>query len=70
MATRLDKLTKDDVILYDDGTLDTVLTLDGHDFRYSDTSSYRDVATGELDLDAFLDDEFETMVEAIFLMEA
>jgi hypothetical protein len=36
------KLTWQDVSLSDDGTLDTVVEINGKEYRYSDTSKYRD----------------------------
>ncbi len=47
----------DDFTLIDDGTLDTVVeTPDGKEWRYSDTSYYRDKDTGALDFERFCKD--------------
>ena len=53
---------KDDVELIDDGTLDTVLKLDDREFRFSQdhVADYRS-KDGELDLDEFVEDEWETI---------
>lgn len=53
------------ITLLDDGTLDTVVELTcpdcGHvwEWRYSDTSGYRDENTGALDTDTFFSDVVE-----------
>ena len=49
----------EDCSLSDNGTLDTVICIGDREFIYSDTSDYRDDETGEMDLDAFLDDNFD-----------
>ncbi len=47
--------TPDDLTLLDDGTLDTVVELpDGTEWRYSDTSDYRDDDGGALDFEAWV----------------
>lgn len=57
--------TQDMVRLADDGTLDTVLTIGDEEFRFSDTSAYRD-DDGALDLDAVLEDEWDYMLETLW----
>ena len=57
---------REDVWLGDDGTMDTVLCLGDEELRFSDTSSYRDEETGELDLDALLDDEFDGIADEMY----
>jgi len=54
-----------DVELSDDGTLDTILRLDDVEMRYSQefTADYRDEETGDLDLDAMLDDVFDELAD-------
>ena len=48
--------THDDLMLIDDGTLDTVVMLpDGTEWRYSDTSAYRE-DSGVLDFEAWVED--------------
>ena len=48
--------TANDLTLLDDGTMDTVVELpDGTEWRYSDTSDYRDDA-GVLDFDTWAHD--------------
>ena len=44
-----------EVLLLDDGSLDTVISYKGQEFRFSDTANYRD-RTGTLDMAAFLAD--------------
>ncbi len=39
--------------LGDDGTLDTVIEVDGKEYRFGDTSEYQDPHTGELELWGF-----------------
>ena len=51
MLDRTKVYTANDLTLIDDGTLDTVVELpDGTEWRYSDTSDYRDIG-GMLDFD-------------------
>lgn len=52
---RGNRYAKKDVVLIDDGSLDTVFKVNGHTHRFSDTSDYRD-SDGVLNIDAFLDD--------------
>ena len=48
--------------LVDDGTLDTVIMFKGVDYRFSDTSEYRD-NNGSLDLCRFIEDYADEIVE-------
>ena len=48
--------------LVDDGTLDTVILFRGVDYRFSDTSDYRD-NQGNLDMCRFLEDYADEIVE-------
>ena len=49
-------LTTDQFTLLDDGTMDTVVKLPGgHEWRYLDTSDYRD-DSGTLDFDKWIED--------------
>ena len=57
--------SRDDVTLIDDGTMDTVLRIGDEEFRYTDTSDYRDEESGALDLTAFLDDYFDDMADTM-----
>jgi len=54
----------DDVTLGDDGSLDTVLMIDGEQCeRHEDASNYRDDDTGELDAEEFISDSMDDIVE-------
>jgi hypothetical protein len=53
------KLTWQDVSLSDDGTLDTVVEINGKEYRYSDTSEYRD-ADGD-----FSDERWQDFAEMV-----
>ena len=53
--------------LADDGTLDTVIIFRGAEFRFSDTSLYRD-QTGMLDMERFMDDHADSILEDYILM--
>ena len=55
-----------DITLGDDGSLDTVLYCDDEEFRYTDTSEYRDEKTGEFDLDSFLADNMDDIRETMY----
>ena len=49
--------TPDDLTLLDDGTMDTVVKLpDGTEWRYEDTSDYRDPDSGALDFEQWVED--------------
>lgn len=56
------------VRLYDDGTLDTVVTVGGVLVRFSPdyAAEWRDPDTGELDLKRFTDDNADELVDAYF----
>ena len=56
---------QDMIELYDDGTSDTVLSCGDELFRYSDTTSYRNEISGLLDLDSLIEDESDTILEAM-----
>lgn len=43
-----------DCYLLDDGTDDTVVTVDGTEVRFSDTADYRDEVTGGLTEEGFI----------------
>lgn len=64
------ELRAEDVILIDDGTLDTVFVVHrdgtGHEVRFSQDTAlpYRNRKTGELDEEAFISDHLEEMQEA------
>ncbi len=47
------KYSHDEFDLGDDGSLDTIITFRGQDFRYSDTSEYRD-DDGQFNMSQFL----------------
>lgn len=52
------EFTVDDFTLIDDGTMDTVVRLpNDEEWRYSDTSTYRDPDSGALDFARFVKDE-------------
>ena len=59
--------TVDDIELVDDGTMDTVIRVLDSEFRFSDTSDYRD-SDGTLDLVALFEDErlFRDMRERFY----
>ena len=61
-------IDQDEFQLCDDGTLDTVIMFRGAEFRFSDTSSYRD-QTGLLDMQRFLADHAEYILEQSTLEE-
>ena len=71
MESRLDDLRllfcpeKDDFYLADDGTMDTIIEIGDEQYRFDAeyASSYRDEETGELDLESFMDDNFDDMRE-------
>lgn len=59
------------ITLYDDGTLDTCFLVrlpDGHEalvrYHHETAAPYRDSKTGELDMEAFLEDWEDDMYEA------
>lgn len=56
----------DDVELLDDGTMDTVLRIDDQEFRYSDSSDYRDPDTGAINLEEFVEANFDDMRETMY----
>lgn len=55
---------RSDFELADNGTLDTLIVADYHEFIFSDTSSYRD-ESGKFDMEYFLDDEFDNFRESL-----
>jgi len=67
---RAGPLRAEEVILLDDGTLDTVVQVRGVEFRYSDTSEYRDPETGALDLAAFTEEHLGDLEDALAEMDA
>lgn len=58
---RLDEVYADWFELVDDGTLDTVFRCGRMEFRFSDTSEFRDDSTGELDVESFMRNNLDSM---------
>ena len=56
--------TADDVVIFDDGTLDTVGSIGEIEFRYAPDSGIRDEETGEIDFDRIVEDHRAQLYEA------